>query len=103
MIIIINSPAKTFPNKRAERDTTFAISEIISNRPRNSSNKALASCAKDLALKTGTILIKLPICFNGDMASAMILNKIIIPKSEYAEYLLNENDIVEVINAVGGG
>ncbi|MBT3697619.1 MAG: sulfur carrier protein ThiS [Gammaproteobacteria bacterium] len=34
---------------------------------------------------------------------AIEVNKIIIPKSEYAEYLLNENDIVEVINAVGGG
>ena len=50
MIIIINSPAKTFPNKRAERETTFAISEIISNKPKNNSSKALASSAKDLAL-----------------------------------------------------
>ena len=30
-------------------------------------------------------------------------NKMIIPKSEYTKYLLKENDIVEVINAVGGG
>ena len=34
---------------------------------------------------------------------AVEVNKMIIPKSEYAEYLLKENDIVEVINAVGGG
>tara|TARA_B110000438_G_scaffold68112_1_gene68444 strand:+ start:435 stop:635 length:201 start_codon:yes stop_codon:yes gene_type:complete len=34
---------------------------------------------------------------------AIEVNKIIIPKSEYAKYLLKENDIVEVINAVGGG
>ena len=34
---------------------------------------------------------------------AIEVNKMIIPKSEYAEYLLKENDIVEVINAVGGG
>ena len=34
---------------------------------------------------------------------AIEVNKVIIPKSEYAKYLLKENDIVEVINAVGGG
>jgi len=34
---------------------------------------------------------------------AIEVNKMIIPKSEYAKYLLKENDIVEVINAVGGG
>ena len=34
---------------------------------------------------------------------AIEVNKIIIPKSEYTKYLLKENDIVEVINAVGGG
>ena len=34
---------------------------------------------------------------------AVEINEIIIPKSEYARYLLKENDIVEVINAVGGG
>lgn len=34
---------------------------------------------------------------------AVEVNEIIIPKSEYTKYLLKENDIVEVINAVGGG
>ena len=34
---------------------------------------------------------------------AIEVNEMIIPKSEYAEYILKENDIVEVINAVGGG
>ena len=34
---------------------------------------------------------------------AIEVNEIIIPKSEYARYLLKENDIVEVINAMGGG
>ena len=34
---------------------------------------------------------------------AIEVNKMIIPKSEYTKYLLKENDIVEVINAVGGG
>tara|TARA_B100000767_G_scaffold45760_1_gene40257 strand:+ start:1606 stop:1806 length:201 start_codon:yes stop_codon:yes gene_type:complete len=34
---------------------------------------------------------------------AIEVNEVIIPKSEYAKYLLKENDIVEVINAVGGG
>ena len=34
---------------------------------------------------------------------AIEVNEMIIPKSEYAKYLLKENDIVEVINAVGGG
>ncbi len=34
---------------------------------------------------------------------AIEVNEVIIPKSEYTKYLLKENDIVEVINAVGGG
>ena len=34
---------------------------------------------------------------------AIEVNRVIIPKSEYTKYLLKENDIVEVINAVGGG
>ena len=34
---------------------------------------------------------------------AIEVNEVIIPKSEYTRYLLKENDIVEVINAVGGG
>jgi thiamine biosynthesis protein ThiS len=34
---------------------------------------------------------------------AIEVNEVIVPKSEYTKYLLKENDIVEVINAVGGG
>ena len=34
---------------------------------------------------------------------AVEINEIIIPKSEYTEYQLKDGDVVEVINAVGGG
>ena len=34
---------------------------------------------------------------------AVEINEIIIPKSEYIEYQLKDGDVVEVINAVGGG
>ena len=34
---------------------------------------------------------------------AVEVNEIIIPKSEYTEYQLKDGDVVEVINAVGGG
>ena len=34
---------------------------------------------------------------------AVEINEIIIPKSEYIEYQLKDGDIVEIINAVGGG
>ncbi len=34
---------------------------------------------------------------------ALEVNKTIIPKSSHANYILSENDKVEVINAVGGG
>ena len=34
---------------------------------------------------------------------AVEVNEIIIPKSEYSKYQLKNGDVVEVINAVGGG
>ena len=34
---------------------------------------------------------------------AVEINEIIIPKSEYIEYQLKDGDVVEIINAVGGG
>ena len=34
---------------------------------------------------------------------AVEINGIIIPKSEYTKYQLKDGDMVEVINAVGGG
>ena len=34
---------------------------------------------------------------------AVEINEIIIPKSEYTKYQLKDGDMVEVINAVGGG
>ena len=34
---------------------------------------------------------------------AVEINEIIIPKSEYIEYQLKDGDMVEIINAVGGG
>ena len=35
--------------------------------------------------------------------SALEVNESIIPKSKHSTFLLNNNDKVEVINAVGGG
>ena len=34
---------------------------------------------------------------------AVEINEIIIPKSEYMKYQLKDGDVIEVINAVGGG
>ena len=34
---------------------------------------------------------------------AMEVNQEIVPRSSYASFQLNENDKVEIINAVGGG
>ena len=34
---------------------------------------------------------------------AVEINEIIIPKSEYIRYQLKDGDIVEIVNAVGGG
>ena len=34
---------------------------------------------------------------------ALEVNELIIPKSKYSTFLLNDNDKVEIINAVGGG
>lgn len=34
---------------------------------------------------------------------AMEVNQEIVPRSSYGSFLLNDNDSVEIINAVGGG
>ena len=34
---------------------------------------------------------------------AIEINELIIPKSDHSSYLLNHQDKVEIINAVGGG
>jgi len=34
---------------------------------------------------------------------AVEINEVIIPKSQYEKYIINENDKIEIINAVGGG
>ena len=34
---------------------------------------------------------------------AIEVNEIIIPKSEYTRYQLKDGDVVEIVNAVGGG
>lgn len=34
---------------------------------------------------------------------AVEINEVIIPKSQYKEFIINENDKIEIINAVGGG
>lgn len=34
---------------------------------------------------------------------AMEVNREIVPRSQYPEYLFKENDVVEIVHAVGGG
>ena len=38
-----------------------------------------------------------------DKYLAVEINEIIIPKSEYDKYIIQENDKIEIINAIGGG
>ncbi len=38
-----------------------------------------------------------------DQRIALEVNEAIIPKSNHAEFSLNENDRIEIIKAVGGG
>ncbi|MAR77332.1 MAG: thiamine biosynthesis protein ThiS [Gammaproteobacteria bacterium] len=38
-----------------------------------------------------------------DKYFAVEINMVIIPKSEFSKYILQENDKIELINAVGGG
>lgn len=34
---------------------------------------------------------------------AVEINEAILPKSEYDKYIIQENDKIEIINAIGGG
>ena len=34
---------------------------------------------------------------------AVEINETILPKSEYDKYIIQENDKIEIINAIGGG
>ncbi len=34
---------------------------------------------------------------------AIEINETILPKSEYDKYIIQENDKIEIINAIGGG
>ncbi len=34
---------------------------------------------------------------------AVEVNRDIVPRSEYGTYILNNNDSVEIVNAIGGG
>ena len=38
-----------------------------------------------------------------DKKIALEINKEVIPKGEYDSYSLNEGDIIEIIQAIGGG
>ncbi len=38
-----------------------------------------------------------------DRRVALEVNEVVIPRSKYAEFTLNEGDICEIIKAVGGG
>ena len=38
-----------------------------------------------------------------DKYLAVEINETILPKSEYAKYIIQENDKIEIINAIGGG
>jgi thiamine biosynthesis protein ThiS len=38
-----------------------------------------------------------------DKRIAVEVNRDIVPRSEYGNFMLNENDTVEIVNAIGGG
>ena len=38
-----------------------------------------------------------------DKYLAVEINETILPKSEYDKYIIQENDKIEIINAIGGG
>ena len=38
-----------------------------------------------------------------DKYLAIEINETILPKSEYDKYIIQENDKIEIINAIGGG
>ena len=38
-----------------------------------------------------------------DKYLAVEINETILPKSEYDRYIIQENDKIEIINAIGGG
>ena len=38
-----------------------------------------------------------------DKYLAVEINEAILPKSEYDKYIIQENDKIEIINAIGGG
>tara|TARA_B110000263_G_C15235793_1_gene476973 strand:+ start:269 stop:469 length:201 start_codon:yes stop_codon:yes gene_type:complete len=38
-----------------------------------------------------------------DKYLAIEVNETILPKSEYDKYIIQENDKIEIINAIGGG
>ena len=38
-----------------------------------------------------------------DKYLAVEVNETILPKSEYDKYIIQENDKIEIINAIGGG
>ena len=38
-----------------------------------------------------------------DQKCAMEINEIIVPRSEYAQYILQAGDNIEIIHAIGGG
>jgi sulfur carrier protein len=38
-----------------------------------------------------------------DKRIAVEVNRDIVPRSEYGNFMLSENDTVEIVNAIGGG
>ncbi len=39
----------------------------------------------------------------GDKRLAVEVNQAIVPRGEYADFLLKDNDTVEIVHAIGGG
>ena len=68
------SPAMTFPNNRAETEMTFAISLMMSIIPKNTSRMPIRKSLTLRALKSGPILMKLPMYFTGEIRKAVIFH-----------------------------
>ena len=58
---------------------------------------------KIVASKESTIINILANLDIEDKYLAVEINENILPKSEYDKYIIQENDKIEIINAIGGG
>jgi thiamine biosynthesis protein ThiS len=58
---------------------------------------------KTIISKESTIISILTNLDIEDKYLAIEVNETILPKSEYDKYIIQENDKIEIINAIGGG